>query len=286
MDGPRRREVLLDLRAELRAVVAIARKDLRVLSRYPLEVVNSVGQPIYQFVIPSVLLGSTFLVGGRAVGLEETAGTGDVAGFLILGMVIAYLVGGAFWSIGYSFKREMDQATLEPTWLSPVARETLVLGRALTALILTGVGIVLVLLLGVFAFGMRLSPAVVLALPSFALAALAVLGVAFLISSAVLLVKEPIFWVDSADALFSAASGVSFPITVLPAALKVVSFALPTTYAVDLFRVYGLGARPLLPPLLEYAALAVLAAILLPLGRAVLLWADRRLREQGTVGQH
>ena len=75
-------------RMELRAAVAIARKDLRVLSRYPLEVINGVSQAFYQMVIPSVLLGTTFL-GGRAVGLEETAGTGDVAGFLVLGMAVA-----------------------------------------------------------------------------------------------------------------------------------------------------------------------------------------------------
>ncbi len=271
---------------EARAIVAITRKDLRILTRYPLEVFNQIGQPIYQFVIPSLLLGATFAVGGRAVGLEETAGTGDVAGFLILGMLVAYLVGAAFWGIGYSFKREMDQATLEPAWLTPVARETLVLGRGLSALVLSAIGIVLMLAIAVALFGVRLSPAIVLAVPAFLLAALAVLGVAFLISSAVLLIKEPVFWVDASDALFAAASGVMFPITVLPGFLKLVSFALPTTYAIDLLRVTGLGARPLLDPVLQYAALAMLAAILLPLGRAVFAWADRRLREQGTVGQH
>ena len=275
-----------DLRLDARAVLGVAKKDLRILARYPLESVNSIFQPVYQFLIPSLLLGATFFVAGRPTGLEASAGTGDLAGFLITGMVVAYVVGAAFWGIAHAFKREMDQATLEPQWLTPAAREVLVVGRAVTAMGLAGIGAAIMLVLGVVLFGARISPEIVVALPAFLLGVVAVVGVSFLISSAVLLIKEPTFFVDATDFLFSGFTGVAFPIAVFPGLLQLISFALPTTYALDLLRVSALGTTPLVPPVVAYGALFASVAILLPLGRAAFGWTDRRLREQGTVGQH
>ena len=274
------------LRGEVRAALAIARKDLRILARYPLEAVNSVIQAIYQFLIPSLLLGATFLVGGRAIGLEQSAGTSDVAGFIILGMVVAYLVSAGFWGIGFSLKREMDQGTLEPAWLSPTARETFVVGRALSAFSVAGIGGLLAIALAVTLFGVRISPAVVVALPALLLGVLGVLGVAFVVCAFVLLVKEPTFFVDATDFVFSAASGVAFPITVLPGVLQLVSLALPTTYALDLLRTHALAARPLFATEWMYVALAALTAVSLYGGRAFFRWADDRVRRAGTLGHH
>ncbi len=261
-------------------------KDLRILSRYPLEVVNAVLIPLYQFVLPSLLLGWTFLVGGRAVGLERSAGTADVAGFLLLGTVVSMLVVAAFWGTGFSFKREMDQGTLEPAWLSPTARETFVVGRALSAFSVAAIGGVLAILLAITVFGVRVSPAVLVALPALLLGILGVLGVAFVVSAFVLLVKEPTFFVDATDFLFNAASGVAFPITVLPGALQLVSLALPTTYALDLLRTQALAARPLFAVEWMYVALAALTAVCLYGGRAFFRWADDRVRRSGTLGHH
>ena len=86
--GPSRRD---DLAAEWRAALALARKELRIARRYPLNLVNEVLQPLYQFLLPSLLLGATFLVGGRAIGLESSTGTSDLAGYLFLGMIVGGL---------------------------------------------------------------------------------------------------------------------------------------------------------------------------------------------------
>ena len=48
-----------------------------------------------------------------------------------MGGVISGLVATAFWAMAMSFRNEMEMGTLEPTWLTPTARETLVrLNRA------------------------------------------------------------------------------------------------------------------------------------------------------------
>ena len=48
--------------AEPRAAWAIARKELQIAKRYPLQLSNEVLQPLYQFLLPSLLLGATFFV--------------------------------------------------------------------------------------------------------------------------------------------------------------------------------------------------------------------------------
>jgi ABC-2 type transport system permease protein len=98
--------------------------------------------------------------------------------------------------------------------------------------------------------------------------------------------REPNFFVDATNFLFAMVSGVAFPVLVLPAIVQPLAYVLPTTYAVDLLRVYALGTRPLVDPLLEWAALIVLAAVAIWLGRAAFARTERRMRVKGTLGQH
>ncbi len=272
--------------AELRAAVAIARKELQVARRYPLQLVNEVLQPLYQFLLPSLLLGATFLVGGRAIGLEAVTGTADLAGYLFLGTIVGGLVGTAFWEMAFGLKREMDAGTLEPTWLTPTRPETVVLGRALSGLAIAGAASAVLIGLGLAFFGASVGTGLLLALPALVIAAVSMIGVGYLVASAVLLIREPNFFVDATNFLFAMVSGVAFPVLVLPAVVQPVAYLLPTTYAVDLLRVYALGTRPLVDPVFEWAALIALAGLTIWLGRAAFRRTERRMRLRGTLGQH
>ncbi|MDP9265507.1 MAG: hypothetical protein M3O91_05240 [Chloroflexota bacterium] len=105
-------------------------------------------------------------------------------------------------------------------------------------------------------------------------------------TAAVMLFTEANFFVDTTNFLFGQASGVGYPVTVLPTALRAVALALPTTYAMDLMRHSAVGTRSLLDPLPELGVLAVLALLAYPLGRWAFARSDRRMRRQGTLGQH
>lgn len=274
------------VRAEARAAWALARKELQVVRRYPLQLVNEVLQPLYQFLIPSLLLGATFFVGGRALGLESVTGTTDLAGYLFLGILVGGLVGTAFWEMAFGLKREMDAGTLEPAWLTPTRPETLVLGRAISGLIVSMAASLVLLAVGMAVFGASVAGGILLSLPALVLAAFSMVGVGYLVASAVLIIREPNFFVDSTNFLFVIFSGVSFPVVVLPWFLQPIAFALPTTYAVDLLRVYALHTRPLVDPLLEWAALFGFAVLTIAIGRRVFLRTEHRMRVRGTLGQH
>ncbi|HEX2194031.1 MAG TPA: ABC transporter permease, partial [Candidatus Limnocylindria bacterium] len=193
--------------AELHAALAIARKELLVARRYPLQLANEVLQPLYQFLIPSLLLGTSFLVGGRAIGLEQLTGTDDLAGYLFLGTVVGGLVGAAFWDMAFGLKREMDSGTLEPAWLTPTRPGTLVFGRAIAAVALGGAASAVLVLIGLAFFGASLGSGLLLALPALLIAGVSMLGVGYLVASAVLLMREPNFFVDATNFAFALISG-------------------------------------------------------------------------------
>lgn len=271
---------------ELRAAVAIARKDIRQLSRYRFVVASQIFTPLYQGVLPALLFGASFAVGGRVVGLEKSIGTDDLTGFIFLGGVMSGLVAMAFWAMGMSFRNEMEAGTLEPTWLAPTAKETLVVGRALGGVVWFLFSQVVIFAIGIAFFGLRIRPEIVYAIPAMILATIALVGVAHLLAGLVLTMREANLFIDCTNFLFAVASGVTFPVTLLPGAVQPVAYALPTTYAMDILRQQALGTRPLIDPTLEYAALVVTTIVTFPLGRWAFDRAERRMRVHGTLGQY
>lgn len=242
--------------------------------------------PLYRGIIPAFLFGAAFAIGGRAVGLERSVGTANLAGFVFLGGVISGLVATAFWMMAMSLRNEMDMGTLEPTWLTPTRYDTLLLGRLLGGPVVFAASQAVLLAVGVAFFGLRVSPDVVRALPALLVAVVGMLGTAYLLAAAVLLIREAGFFIDTTNFLYSTASGVLFPITLLPAVVQPVALLLPTTYAVDILRQEALGARPLFDPALEYAALLATTALVFPLGRWAFARAEHAMCVRGTLGRY
>jgi ABC-2 type transport system permease protein len=275
-----------ELGLEARAAWAIARKELQVFRRYRLNAVNAVLQPLYQTLIPGMLLGATFAIGGKAVGLDSSAGTTDVVGYLFLGMIALNLASVGFWAVAYTIKSELDAGTLEPTWLTPTRRETYVVGLTLSGMLVGIATTVILVLVGIWLFGAQIAPRLAIAVPVLALASVGVLGIGYIIGAIVLRMREASFFVDSTHFIFVALSGAAFPIIVLPELVRWVAYLLPTTHALDLMRVAALDTPPLLALPVEWLMLVLTSLALLVVGRRAWLATEHRLRRQGTLGQH
>ena len=275
-----------ELRQEARAAWAIARKELQITLRYRLNAVNEVVQPIYQVLIPGMLLGATFAIGGEVVGLAETAGTTDIAGFLFLGMLALTLTSVGFWWVAFGIKRELDAGTLEPAWLTPTRRETFVIGQTIGGMVMATASTAILILVGIWLFGASIAPRIGIALPIIAITAVGVLGIGYLVGAIVLRMRDANFFTDAADFIVVTMSGAAFPIIVLPEAVRWISYLLPTTYALDLVRVAALDTRPLLPAPLEWLLLGVTSVALLVVGRWAWLATEHHMRVQGTLGQY
>lgn len=275
-----------DARAEARAAWAIARKEIQIRLRYRFNAVNQVIQPIYQVLLPGLLLGATFAIGGETVGLEASAGTTDVAAYLFLGMLALTLASAGFWDVAFSIKNELDAGTLEPAWLTPTRRETFVVGQTLAGIVVALVTTAVLLAVGSLLFGASFAPRVAILVPVLALASVGVLGIGYLVAAIVLRMRDANLFVDAADFLFVTLSGAAFPIVVLPDLVEWLAYLLPTTHALDIVRVVALGTRPLLPIGVEWGLLAATSIALVVVGRRAWLASERRMRVQGTLGQH
>lgn len=275
-----------ELRQEMRAAWAIARKELQVARRYRFGTINQVFQPLYQTLIPSLLLGATFAVGGVAVGLAETAGTTDIVGYLFLGMIALNLSSAGFWAVAFSLKQELDAGTLEPAWLTPTRRETFVIGMTISGLILAVIATIILVGVGIVLFGAEIAPRLAVAVPVLAVTSIGVLGFGYLVAAIVLRMREANFFVDATDFIVVALSGAAFPIIVLPWAVRWIAYLLPTTYGLDIMRVAALDTHSLLPLPLEWLLLLATSVAFVLVGRWAWLATEHRLRVLGTLGQH
>lgn len=271
--------------SHLWALLAIARKDFLHFTRYPLNAVFRVIQPI-MWLTPIYFLGQTFKGAGGNTGFAAYSGTGDYMSFILVGAVLSSYINSVFWGIGYSLKREMDSGVLESNWLTPIPRFSHLIGRTLADLLINTIVNIGILALGWLFFGFSVTgdllPAIGIVLPML----LALYGFGFAFAGAVLLMREANTLVDVSSYLVSILSGAQFPVQVLPAILLPIALALPLTYGFDAVRGLLINTVTLLPIRYELAILGLFMVVTVPLGYFVFRRVERRCQRLGTIGMH
>jgi ABC-2 type transport system permease protein len=79
------------------------------------------------------------------------------------------------------------------------------------------------------------------------------------------------------------ASGVYYPISVLPGPLRVLALVSPLTYTLDGIRATLIGGSGLGGVATDLLALTVMGVLLVPLGLAAFGWAERRAKRLGLL---
>lgn len=272
-------------RTNLRAMLAITRKDWVLFYRYPLNAAFRVIEPV-MWLTPVYFLGRSFATPAGAAGFAGYTGTGDYVSFILLGTILSSYVSAVFWGIGYSLKNEMDSGVLESNWIAPLPRSLFLVGRTLASLAITTVNSAMVLTLAWLLFGFAVTGNVLAALGVFVPMLIALYGFGFAFAALVLLIRDANTLVDVSNYTVILLSGAQFPVQVLPRFLLVFSLALPLTYAYDAVRAILLGTTPLLPLHLEVAILVAAMVVITPAGYAVFRLVERRCRTLGTMGLH
>lgn len=271
-----------------RAVTAIVLRELRVQRRYPISMVNLVLlTPLYQLALPTLLLGTAFLVNGSAAGLARMVGTTDLPGWLGLGVLAAALVVGAIVSVTSTLDADRTTGVLENSWASPAPREAFVIGGVVTGTVFTAAASAILLALAITvlhaSYGLL---GAVACLPVVLTMLVGNCGFGYLAAAAILRLRRADALIDVATLIAVTFSGVSFPLLLLPAAARLPTYLLPGTWGLDLLRHLTLGTHPLLPMLAELVALPVTSFGWLAIGRGVFLRAERQVRTAGTLTQY
>ncbi|WP_194895391.1 ABC transporter permease [Catenulispora pinisilvae] len=269
-----------------RVVLLSLRKDFRNVVGSPIAVLNMTAlNPLYRLILPSYLLATAFLYHGRAVGLAQSTGSVDFQGFIFVGAFMNILMVGAIIGTSAVIGFERGSGTLEQAWTTPSSRVATAVPFAVSALALSAIGAFTCLLLGVAAFGVRLRWTTVFAIPAVLIGVAGMVGVCYLVMALLLRMGQARAVLDGGGFFLGLLSGNIFPVTVLPGPLRVISSALPSTYAIDLLRHFALGSWPLLSVRWEYPLEAVCSAGLLGLGVFAFVRAERFVSTTGRLGQ-
>lgn len=271
--------------SNLRALLAVVRKDWKQYWRYPLNAVSTVFQPVI-WLAPAYFMGRAFSVNGQALGFAQYSGTTDFTSFIILGTILGNFINAVFWGMGYALKNDMDTGVLESNWLMPIPRLIILAGHSITNLAVTAMTSVGMLLVAGLVFGFHPTGDIWSALLVILPMLIGLYGFGFAFAALVMIVREANAMVDLCAFLVQIFSGTDFPVSVLPRWLLPVALALPLTYGLDAARGLLLGTRTLFPIRLEIGLMLVFMVLTLWLGSRAFAALERRVRRLGTLGQH
>jgi ABC-2 type transport system permease protein len=211
---------------------------------------------------------------------------GNYFAFAVVGVAFSTFMGVGLTGLGSRIREGQTMGTLELMLLSPNRLGVLLFSSSLWSHAQALVTLLVFLLAGV-ALGMDLGDAnIPMAAASLLLAIAAFNGLGLIAASIVIVIKQgnPVsLLVGMASVLLG---GVLYPVTVLPGWLQAIGQALPLTHALELIRrsmLSGEGIGTLWGPFLS---LALLTAVLLPVGLWACGRAVRLAQTDGSLSQY
>jgi ABC-2 type transport system permease protein len=272
---------------DLRAFVAAARKEWRLLRRYPTEFIGIV---IWPLVLPGVyVLQAQGFSGGDPQALNAFAqrtGTLQVAGFLYLGGAVFNWASIVLWGPGMALRHEQLRGTLEELFLTPSRRFVILFGPA-PAYVLEVLWMFAVIFVAL-RFGFRVPIGLGEGLRALAVIAIAtpvLFAIGGLFAASVVRLGEVSATVQAVRGVIQLLCGVTFPIVVLPQVARSAALALPPTHVIASIRAVVLTGSDLgriLPDIVFLLASGLVIGVcaVVVFGRL-----ERSAKRLGTLGQ-
>ena len=275
-------------RGDWYAFWAMVKKELIVITRYPVSFVTSFAQV---FLIILVLSLSAMMFSSPDISTEYTDAAGNYdSGVATYGFVIFMFFSDTLWTIGGNLRQEQVQGTLEQLYLSPASKFANLVSRVANLLIWTGslsiVGaLVFSLILGKLPFE---NPGLSLFLLLFSLSG--TFGVGFAFAALTLRLKGTAETLASLGQFaFMILCANFFPFFVLPKPVLFISKLIPLSYSVDAFRSSLMGFPDGFPELASIEieiAIVTIFGILMPLiGYAMYRSAENDARRKGSLAE-
>ena len=212
---------------------AICRKQLRHLIRYP-------GEMVFVFLIPYLLTGLVIAMGTSVAGPQAFSNFAAQTGsnlnpfiFLIIGAGVWMVSWVVMEGIGTLLREEQMKGTLEQNFLAPINRFLLLVGTALSQIVITSllfagvVGVSVLLIAPQGALGLIVSYGILM------IGLIPLFGIGFVFAALVVRFKEPYAFTQTANVLFGVLTGTFYNITFLPVWVRTISGAIPQTIVIQ-----------------------------------------------------
>ena len=230
-------------------------------------------------------LAVTYIGAGMGALTGQQVDTNFLILYLLIGTVIWRYLSIVFDSLSEVIMWERWEGTIEYTFMAPVDRLTHLVGQTIFS-ILYGI-----LQAGIILFAVALFFHVDLTHANFA-AALAVLmaGSLSFVGVGIIAAVLPMLYPERgaqmtnfAQALFLLASGVYYPVSVLPGWLQTISRLSPATYTLEGVRAALLDGASVQVVLPTIGLLIVIGLVTIPLGVVIFQWGERYAKRTGKL---
>lgn len=208
------------------------------------------------------------------------------------------IVGAALWNVVYGVLAGLVQSILEDREryrmmkyivVTPSSLFPFLLGRSLARVGVSLVAVVLTLAVGVLFLGVELRPNLLLLMPASILGLVAVMGLGIFMAGWCLQLRQEAWSYPEAIAgAMYLVSGAIFPVSVLPAVIQPVAWAMPTTWWLEASRrgLVGHGSPGDIGKLSDGTVMLLLlasTAVVVPLALAAFAWFMRAARHKGLL---
>ena len=271
--------------AWISSLVAMSRKELTIMVRYPVEFIASFGQ-VFLIVIVLTLAGLMFSPSG-----VQSGGSSRASGVVVYGFILFMFLSDTLWTIGYNVRREQKQGTLEQLYLSPASKSASLVSRVTVTLVWTGLlsvasAALMSAMLGRLPFHNLPLGAFVLVM-----ALCGVFGIGFAFAALTLRIKEAgQTMANLFQFAFMMLCAPFFPFSALPEWVQVLSRLIPVSYAVDVFRSTLMGypeGFPELAPIEVELVIVTAFGLLMPiLGLGLYRREENRARRTGSLSEY
>jgi ABC-2 type transport system permease protein len=274
--------------SELRALLAIARKEWTIFRRYPSWVLAVFIWPVllpFGYIFTAKALGGP---DGAALAIfQSLTGTTDYVGFIVFGSVLWMWLNMTLWDVGMYLRDEQMRGTLESNWLCPTWRVSLLLGSALMKLSTSLLFLAIALVEFQLFFGVQVTGGnAALALLVMLLTIPTIHGIGIAFASLVLRYKEANALVFLVRGVFMIFCGITYPVAVLPVWMQRVAAVLPLTYSIRDIRAVILSNATLADISGDLWVLAAFALVTPALGYTLFYLTERRSRRTGDLAQY
>jgi len=207
--------------------------------------------------------------------------------FVIIGIAFSTYLYTSISSFSDNLRTEQMTGTLEMLLLTPTRVRELIIGMSLWDFVFASARVLGYILIGVLFLGLDINKINILSSIAVLILTVVSFGSLGIISASVIMLFKkgaPFSWFISA--FFSLFGGTYYPVEVLPAPLRYVSYSLPITYSLRSLRytiLKGYSIREIGGDLL---ILLVYSALLVPLSIMVFKWAIKRAKIKGSLAHY
>lgn len=268
----------------LRVIMAVAKKGLAQMIRYPTWIIQFIVWPL---IFPLIyILSAVGMAGPQKSGLaafDSVAGTKNFMGFIVIGTMVWMWVNIVMWGFGTFLRDEQMRGTLESNWLCPIKKIDLLIGGAslsmIESVLLTFISVIEYRLV----YGIHFTGSVLSWILCFLVMIPGVYGFGTMFASLVLWVKETSAAVQLVRGSIMILCGITFPAAIMPDWMQFIANFMPFTFGISAARTIMINGGSIMDALPDLLICLGEGFIYMIIGKICFTAVENKVRNSGSL---